>query len=179
MFFFYVSKTDIYSTMKPNVLFTFIVVIPFLQFAFCQNEFRVNVPELSPDTDEDNDVCIVRPLEDLLDNLQAPIYITKIRVGGDEAQTFDRILLHTCVDVDIVNNNTSTENAWDCSLSDVCEGESLFVWANESTSTEMASDVIVRIDPIQTPYLIIQIHFVNRTIGPDSSDIVIEYQYES
>jgi hypothetical protein len=168
--------------LKSNVLFTFIIVIviSFLQFASCQNEFRVNVPELSPDTDDDdNDVCIVRPLEDLLDNLQAPIYITKIRVGGDDAQTFDRILLHTCVDVDIVNNNTSTENAWDCSSSDSCEGESLFVWANESTSTEMASDVIVRIDPIQTPYLIIQIHFVNRTIGPDSSDIVIEYQYES
>jgi Copper type II ascorbate-dependent monooxygenase, N-terminal domain len=80
----------------------------------------------------------------------------------------------------VVGVDDATKKPWDCRHHLTCEDgeEILFAWARRAPPTEMPHDVTFKVDPAQTPYLVLQVHYAHKMDQPDSSAISVEYQTE-
>ena len=140
-----------------------------------KNSFRVAMPNVVP-TEDDNYLCIAFPINDLVQNKDSPIYITKFEADSD-ANKAHHIILQSCRSVGV---SDGTQKPWDCRHHQTCEDgeEILFAWAKRAPPTEMPNEVTFKVDPTQSPYLILQVHYAHKMEETDSSAINIEYQSE-
>ena len=157
------------------LLITFLITI--LQFASgsSKHNFRVSMPSVTPQED-DNYLCFAYPVTDLVQSNGSPFYITKFEADSD-ANKAHHIILQSCKTVGV---NEATQKPWDCRHHRTCDDgeEILFAWAKRAPPTVMPPDVTFKIDPEQTPYLVLQVHYAHKMNVVDSSAIKVEYQTE-
>lgn len=151
------------------------VVVALFEFVHCRNKFRVAMPNVTPH-EEDNYLCIAYSVKDLVPTGGQPIYITKFEADSD-ANKAHHIILQSCRSVGV---DDATAKPWDCRHHLTCEEgeEIIFAWARRAPPTEMPNDVTFKVDPTDTPYLVLQVHYAHKMEQPDSSAIVVEYQSE-
>lgn len=156
-----------------SVLATFVVAV--LEVVDCRSNFRVAMPNVIPQED-DNYLCIAYPVTDLVPTGGKPIYITKFEADSD-ANKAHHIILQSCRNVGV---DDATKKPWDCRHHLTCEDgeEILFAWAKRAPPTEMPNGVTFKVDPAETPFLVLQVHYAHKMDQADSSAISVEYQTE-
>ena len=132
-----------------------------------KNELKISMPNVTT-SGEDGYVCTAF---DITTVSNVPIYATGFHpeTSADRAH---HMLLFTC--------NTPVQSqvgtSWSCLTAPTCRDQAniIYGWAKNADNLKLPDGVSFPLDPEKSRFLVLQVHYANQMVQPDSSGLTLE-----
>ena len=130
-------------------------------------EFKMAMPNVTTPA-EDTYLCTTFSMKSVSNN---PVYITGYRPDSNGIKAH-HMLLHKCNAPYMQEEGVS----WDCRKAPTCNDQAqiIYGWAKNADNLELPDGVSFTLNPDESHYLVLQVHYATIIETPDTSSLTLE-----